>query len=613
MSSRRSVTRCVLITFAAFCPRFGSGCGEGSHPVVPPAAWNGSEPSDEAALRAEDKAVILANVIQLIETAPTNTGGSNFTMAAESLNDFFSDYAPAEFRLAPDLSAFLMRERAITGLIERRPETMEVIQASRFDGLTDGRHLEDTLLLRNIAKSVLARGDSDASGLEQARTLFRWVVSQIQLVPPGELGDPRQITPDGSPLQAQARPYDVALRGMATEIEGGWAERSWLFIALCRQAGLDAGLLVLVPTPPRTQSVLLRESPPHEEPRSLWCGVLVDGQVFLFDLQRGLEIPGPDGTGVATLEQAATDPAVLEQLDLFGERYPVRFDDLARGKIRVLVEVTLGSVAPRMKLLQEQLTKDRRMVLYRDPLEVSSAFAQAIGSRLESVQVWTLPIDVEYRLFHDGAFNKASGFAVQLFNSRWPLLSARLMHLRGELDDAVEAYVKFRFAEEPLEADNKTPVDPQVQAVLDIYATHFLALAQLDRGRREEAGFLFGEALKMLPEPAKGLPYFTMFRWGATQNLGRLHAADGRHALAVRYLSLTDPTDQDYGTRLLAGKLALSSPFVPEAETPLPPEPPTTPPWRVRGPVLPQATVAPVRPPSHRPTPPTVARAGIEL
>jgi hypothetical protein len=545
------------------------------------------EATDEGSLRAEEKAVILANVLQLIETAPTNPGGSNFTMAAESLNDFFRDFAPEDFRLSPELATFLARESAFASLLARRKETMDVVQSPRFDGLTDGRHLEDTLLLRNIATSILARGSSDAGGLEQARTLFEWVIRQVQLVPPGELGDPRQLTADGRPLQAQARPYDVVLRGMATEIEGGWAERSWLFMALCRQAGLDAGLLV-VRAPARAGSILLLESPP-DEARSFCCGVLVDGQVYLFDLQRGIEIKVPGTNEVATLEQGATDPSILESLDLPGEPYPVRFEDLARGKVRVLIEATLGSLAPRMKLLQDQLTKDRRMVLYRDPLEVGGSFAKAVGPRLESVQLWSLPIEVEYRLFHDGAFNKASGFAVQIFNARWPLLPARLMHLRGELKEAVEAYVRFRFAEEPLENDNKRPIDPQVQSILDVYATHFLALAQLDRGRREEARFLFGETLEMLPEPGEGMPYFTMFRWGASQNLGRLHAQDGTKALAVRFLGEPDPTDQDVGARLLAREIILQQPFVPSQDVPLPPPAPKTPPMRARGPMLPQA------------------------
>ena len=40
----------------------------------------------------------------------------------------------------------------------------------------------------------------------------------------------------------RARPHDVAVRAMATEMNSAWAERSWLFLALCRPARLNAGL-----------------------------------------------------------------------------------------------------------------------------------------------------------------------------------------------------------------------------------------------------------------------------------------------------------------------------------------------------------------------------------
>ena len=30
---------------------------------------------------------------------------------------------------------------------------------------------------------------------------------------------------------------------MATEAEGYWAERAWLFMAMCRQLGIDTGLI----------------------------------------------------------------------------------------------------------------------------------------------------------------------------------------------------------------------------------------------------------------------------------------------------------------------------------------------------------------------------------
>ena len=56
------------------------------------------------------------------------------------------------------------------------------------------------------------------------------------------------------------------------------------------------------------------------EPAIPWlCAALVGGQTYLFDARVGLPVPGPDGQGVATLNQALADPAILERMDLPGQ------------------------------------------------------------------------------------------------------------------------------------------------------------------------------------------------------------------------------------------------------------------------------------------------------
>src|SRR5262249_53114177 len=152
-----------------------------------------------------------------------------------------------------------------------------------------------------------------------------------------------------------------------------------------------------------------------------------------------------------------------------------------------------------------------RMVLFRDPSEQTAKYTRAIGDQLHGVELWNLPLTVEHLIFHQSAFNQATGFAMRPFDPRWPLLRARMLQLQGQTDDAIKAYVAFRRAEpgEVFEADGKTPIAPQTQQVLDIYATQFLALAQLDKGRDDDAESLFLQTLKLLPEAAPGLPYFT--------------------------------------------------------------------------------------------------------
>ncbi len=565
--TRRSCSRtCLGVALLASAL---AGCG-GNGP--PPATFPSAATEDSGATAEnenpllqsdEDKPIILANVIQLIQTAPTNPGGNNFTLAAESLNDYFLDTRPEAFALSKEVREFLMTQAL-------PPDALTTIENPKFTGQLDGRHIEDCLLYQSVASRVAGDGDD----LTRVGRVFDWVIRQVQLVPPGSLAQPNMVTREGRPFQAQARPYDVLLRGMATEVPGGWAERSWLFLSLCRQLGIDAGLLACVP-PSGHRGVMFQNVPSAQEPVTMACGVLIDGQVYLFDARLGMPIPGPGGQGIATVEQAAADPEILARLNLPGRDYPVSRADLVGGKIRVLLDATLGTLSPRMRLLQKDLTGKNRMVLYRDPTEQSAAFQKALGPRFDRVQLWGLPLEVEWRLFHDGQFTQATLYPIQIFDPRWPLLSARLDQLRGNLDSAVQQFVSFRFAEGLVERDGKTPIPPQIQHVLDMFATHYLALAQLDRGRLEEARFLFGETLRLLAEPGQGQPYFNMYRWGACYNLGLLHEQEGNHPLAIRYLDQSVPTDQEHGNMLRVRELIWADPFVPSEGLPVPQEGPT--------------------------------------
>ena len=109
--------------------------------------------------------------------------------------------------------------------------------------------------------------------------------------------------------QAFARPYDVLLRGMATEAQGVWAERAWLFIALCRQLEIDAGLITytqaarssrrcrdMASTSTLTRPLYgLRRGP--KSPVVWICAALIDDKAYLFDARLGLEIPDRTGRG----------------------------------------------------------------------------------------------------------------------------------------------------------------------------------------------------------------------------------------------------------------------------------------------------------------------------
>ena len=490
-----------------------------------------------------EKAAILDNVVKLIQTGALNPRGQNFAIATKNLNQFFSGTKPADYQLDSPAREFLVSAQLL-------PEQIASLESPLWS-LVDARHVEDCMMYQTIATRVAGVGND----LSRVRRIFDWLVGQIQLAPAGSLGS----TELG---QAYARPYDVLIRGLATEEKGYWSERGWLFLSLCRQIGLDGGLITYTP-------------PGGKEP-VIWCtAILIDKTPYLFDTHIGLPVPSASGDGVATLSEAMNDPSILARLELPGRLpYPTTSAVLkgSPSKIGVLLDSSLRYFAPRMKLLQRSLAGKNFTILYRDPAQQRDHWLEALGPDAGTVGLWDLPMNVERQLFGNPKFVASTEQALFLFQPRFPLLYARLKQLRGEFPDAIHDYVNFRFAERALEMDRKTPIIPPVQMALDVYATYFLGTCHLEQNNPAKAQFFFEKTLEMLPEYGPGQPYFAMFRWGAQTNLARLHEAKGESAKAAAYYSARDLTTQRQGDLVRAQALVWRNPFAPPG--PVLPAPP---------------------------------------
>ena len=521
-----------------------------------------------AARDSTEKAAILASSIELIQRAALQPGGDNFGLATQKLNQFFEGTPPADYQLDSAARAFLQPQLP--------PAKLSEIETTVWS-LRDARHLEDCMMYYGIASRVGGTGDD----LVRVRRVFDWIVRQIQLVPPGSLGSPQLP-------QVPARPYDILLRGMATESEGYWAERSWLFMALCRQLGIDVGLVtysrgnVVEPLAVRAGqgdhgggglSAMARQL----KPAIIWLSAaLVGGQAYLFDARIGLPIPGRDGQGVATLNQALADPAILERMDLPGQSpYGTSRASLlaSPSRIGILMDSSQGFLSPRMKLLQRHLAGKNRTILYRDPSEQRDHFAQVLGDRCGEVKLWSIPLYVETELFRNGQFVQSSLQTLRLFSPEFPLIVARIKHLRGDLSGAIQEYVSFRLAENLPLVNNKQKLIPkEIQDGLDVYATNYLALAQLERNSPGQAESMFLRLLELLPEPGSNQHRYNMLRWGAQANLGRIYEAKGDLRRAIAYYGQLDPTMQYHGNQLRARELVWQDPMA-AAPDPLPPAP----------------------------------------
>jgi tetratricopeptide (TPR) repeat protein len=215
------------------------------------------------------------------------------------------------------------------------------------------------------------------------------------------------------------------------------------------------------------------------------------------------------------------------------------------------------------------------MILHRDPADQRDAFALALGDRLGAVDLWELPLNVEYRLFNDPSFVRSTQFVLTMFNPELPLLGARLLQLRGDLDLAKQAYVSFRFREAlPMGKGEMVRLPDQVRQSLDLHSTYFLAMCQLEQGNADEAEFLLAKTLELSPRPAPGL-LATLYGWGANANLGHLYDSQGLTTKAINHYCRDNPTPDAVSSLLRARDLAWADPFASDEPKPPPAGSPT--------------------------------------
>jgi hypothetical protein len=240
-------------------------------PLPPlPGALGAADKSRSAPRTEEERTAILESSITLIQRAALQPGGKNFQYAVQKLNQYFQGTPLSAYQLEPRSREYLARQLP--------PNVLKDIE-NRNWSLRDTRHLEDCMMYYTIATRVAKTGEN----LDRVRRIFDWTVRQVELVPPGTFAN-------GRLPHVYARPYDVLLRGMATEADGLWAERAWLFMVLCRQLDIDTGLIVYSKSNTLNTLVPKYGVDVEKGPRSpiVWiCAALIDDKAYLFDARLG--------------------------------------------------------------------------------------------------------------------------------------------------------------------------------------------------------------------------------------------------------------------------------------------------------------------------------------
>lgn len=475
------------------------------------------------------------------------------------------------------------------------PAAKEAITRPTF-AAADIDHLHYRYLLRQVSEWVRTSGPTDplwdqwlqqnretlgaqhSEQLSDAIQLFDWTVRNVALEPL-ELGDPLPTQPR-LPLGMRfmgpgyrQTPLQTLFRGT-----GDALQRSGTFIGLCRQAQLPACLLATAP------SLQGGDHAGELAPRPWLVGVLIGGEIYLFDCALGVPVVGPNQSGIATLSQTRRDASILRRMNVPGWfDYPVQRDDVQQ--LVALLMLQPEGMSLRAQRLQQSLTGSLRMVVYDDPTELASQFEAVTG--IARSEIWDMPLLAQ---IYQTAIKQASDQDPMLsfyVNAPWTILDAdfdqakrlalgRWRHLQGQfesnededLQGAKKLYLsqrqpEFEIAELRTDLDlqmqygirRELGVSPevydrqiqQVQTIMrqgKVTATYWLSLIQYDTDRLDLAKTWFEE--RILGDGIES-------RWevAARYNLARTLERLGELERAAE-LYRTEGDPQEHGNRIRA-------------------------------------------------------------
>ena len=259
--------------------------------------------------------------------------------------------------------------------------------------------------------------DEHASELANAIRLFDWVSRNIQLLEPVEIADDdlfdnllvtdvnksaeETIEFYSDPANRPAGgirglgytyyPYQTLVYG-----RGDYIEKAKLFMVLCHQAGLDTVMLAV------------KNSDGNELP---WLpAVLLGDQLYLFDSQLGLPLPGEKLGSVATLSEVRENSELLTGLNLSLEestrdKTDYRVTPEQVKEVTALAYISPIGVSRRMKFLNDRLIGDQRMILTSNTNET----LESVG-KLKNVtgKLWNIGFKTQqFRSTIDAAIKEA--------------------------------------------------------------------------------------------------------------------------------------------------------------------------------------------------------------
>ena len=411
------------------------------------------------------------------------------------------------------------------------------------------------------------------SQLQTASRIFDWVIRNVSLEPE-YVSDP-QASPSypfgmtfGGPGYRQTD-WQTLWRG-----GGDRMQRAGIFTRLCQHAGVPAAVLAI-----RTGNA------DGSTPLQPWAvGVLIQGEIYLYEPLLGMPIPGPDQRGIATLAQARKDASVMRRLDVAGfYNYPLGKDDVQQNI--ALLNVRPEQMTERMRTLQNGLIGDDRMTVHLDVAAMGTAMDESPG--IAGARLWNMPLLAEVYQARTAAIANQDPRFAQMVSTQWHMILenrsgsgqnlslARWKHLCGDFEDpeaggkfgARTLYLKQRAPEFEIDdlrtnlelqkayglrrelGDANETFESQILQIQDLMrlskrtSTYWLSLLQYDDGRLDTAVNWLGQ--RVLDDRQQ-----SFWRPAASYNYARTLESTGQVARAIDVLKSTENAPQAHGNRL---------------------------------------------------------------
>ncbi|MEM7477247.1 MAG: hypothetical protein AAF483_19865 [Planctomycetota bacterium] len=199
-------------------------------------------------------------------------------------------------------------------------------------------------------------------------------------------------------------------------------------------------------------------------------GVLIDGEILLFEPKLAMPILDPDKRTLATLQDAKENSRVLRRLDLPG-RFDYAFNPGDLNFLELFVDLPPVAASFRMQMLEQELLGDERMTLFHDVDDIVEQFEKAAPKA--TVKVWDIPLKAQIHasLMRPKLIQKTPDvrdYMVEhaLWITENPAAEGRLKHLFGKFektmddDGALSLYMSCRYDSESL---RRLEFDPEVQ------------------------------------------------------------------------------------------------------------------------------------------------------